>query len=151
VAIGSGIFQRNNPREFKALPQKLGVEVDAAPVRNAADVERAVVELARDQHTGLIVAADPFTVAMRGVILQSTVQHHVPLIAPYGQFAVEGGLIFYGPDTADIFRRSSAYVDRVLRGESLGNLPAQSPDKFELVVNLKTARALGLSVRESFL
>jgi putative ABC transport system substrate-binding protein len=138
-------------RSFKALPQQSKVEVDAAPVRSAADIEQAVAELARDQRTGLIVAADIFTVAMRGVILQSTEQHRVPLIAPYRQFAVEGGLMFYGPDTADIFRRSSSYVDRILRGESPGNLPVQSPDKFELVVNLKTARALGLSVRESFL
>ena len=90
-------------------------------------------------------------VAMRGVILQSTKQHHVPLIAPYRQFAAEGGLMAYGPDTADIFRRSSSYVDPILKGELPGNLPAQSPDKFELVVNLKTARALGLSVRQSFL
>jgi putative ABC transport system substrate-binding protein len=138
-------------RSFKALPQQLRVKVDAAPVRSAADVEQAVAELARDPHTGLIVAADIFTVAMRGVILQSTEQHRVPLIAPYRQFAVEGGLMSYGPDTADIFRRSSSYVDRILKGESPGNLPAQSPDKFELVVNLKRARALGLSVRESFL
>jgi len=138
-------------RSFKALPQQLRVEVDEAPVRSAADIEQAVAELARDQRTGLIVAADIFIVAMRGVILQSTEQHRVPLIAAYRQFTVEGGLMSYGPDTADIFRRSSSYVDRILKGELPGNLPVQSPDKFELVVNLKTARALGLSVRESFL
>jgi len=136
---------------FKALPQQFSVKVDAALVRTAADVERTVAELARDQSAGLIIAADVSTVAMRGVILQSTEQHRVPLIAPYRQFAVEGGLMFYGPDTADIFRRSSSYVNRILKGELPGNLPAQSPDKFELVVNLKRARALGLSVRESFL
>src|SRR6516162_965060 len=136
---------------FKALPQQFSVKVDAALVRSTADVERTVAELARDQSAGLIIAADVSTVAMRGVILQSTEQHRVPLIAPYRQFAVEGGLMFYGPDTADIFRRSSSYVNRILKGELPGNLPAQSPDKFELVVNLKRARALGLSVRESFL
>ena len=138
-------------RSFKALPQQTNVEVDAAPVRSAPEIERAVVGLARDQHAGLIVAADPYTVAMRGVILELTEQHRVPLIAPYRQFAVDGGLIFYGPDTADIFRRSSTYVDRILKGQLPGDLPAQSPDRFELVVNLKTARALGLLVRESFL
>jgi ABC-type uncharacterized transport system substrate-binding protein len=73
------------------------------------------------------------------------------MISPYRQFVAEGSLMSYGPDTADIFRRSSSYVDRVLRGESVGKLPAQSPDKFELVINLKSAKALGLSVRESFL
>jgi len=137
-------------RSFKASPQQLRVEVDAAPVQSAADIERAVAELARHQRTGLIAASDVYLVAMRGVILKSTEQHHIPIIAPYKQFAVEGGLMSYGPDTADIFRRSSAYVDRILKGELPGNLPAQSPDKFELVVNLKTARALGLSLRESF-
>ena len=124
--------------------------MDAAPVQSAADIERAVAELARHQRTGLIAASDVYLVAMRGVILKSTEQHHVPLITPYKQFAVDGALMSYGPNTADIFRRSSSYVDRILKGELPGNLPAQSPDKFELVVNLKTARALGLSLRESF-
>ena len=138
-------------RSFKALPQQSRVEVDAAHVRSEAEVERTVAGLAREQRTGLIVAADPFTVGMRVVILKSAEQHHVPLISPYRQFVVEGGLMSYGPDTADIFRRSSTYIDRILKGERAGNLPVQSPDKFELVVNLRTAKSLGLSVRESFL
>jgi putative tryptophan/tyrosine transport system substrate-binding protein len=82
---------------------------------------------------------------------QRTDQHRVSVISPYRQFVIEGSLMSYGPDTADIFRRSASYVDRILQGESPGNLPAQSPVKFELVVNLKTAKALGLSLRESFL
>ena len=138
-------------RSFKALPQQSRVEVDAAHVRSEAEVERTVAGLAREQRTGLIVAADPFTVGMRVVILKSAEQHHVPLISPYRQFVVEGGLMSYGPDTADIFRRSSTYIDRILKGERAGNLPVQSPDKFELLVNLRTAKSLGLSVRESFL
>ena len=109
-----------------------------------------VVELASDPHAGLIVVSDPYNVAMRGMILQLTEKHGVPLIAPYKQFAVDGGLMSYGPDTVDIFRRSSSYVDRILKGELPGNLPAQSPDKFELVFNLRRAKALGLSVREPF-
>jgi putative tryptophan/tyrosine transport system substrate-binding protein len=137
-------------RSFKALPQQSRVDVDAVPVRSAADVEQAVAELARDQHAGLIVAADVYIVAMRGLILKLADQHRVPLLAPYRQFAVDGAVMSYGPDTADIFRRSSSYVDRILKGELPGNLPAQSPDKFELVINLKTAKAFGLSVRESF-
>ena len=138
-------------RAFKALPQQSRVDVDAAPVRSAADIERAVAELARDERSGLIIAADPYTVTMREVILKSAEQHRVLLSAPYRRFALDGGLMSYGPDTADIFRRSSSYVDRILKGELPGNLPVQPPDKFELVVNLKTAKALGLSVRESFL
>ncbi len=137
-------------RSFKALAQQSRVEVNAAPVRSTAEVERAVADLGDDQHAGLIVAADIYIVAMRELILKLAEQHRVLLLAPYRQFAVDGGLMSYGPDTADIFRRSSSYVDRILKGESPGNLPAQSPDKFELVINLKTAKALGLSVRESF-
>ena len=138
-------------RSFKALPQQSKVDVDAAHVRTEAEVERAVAGLAREQRVGLIVAADPYTVGTRAVILKSAEQHRVPLICPYRQFVLGGGLMSYGPDTVDIFRRSSSYVDRILKGERAGVLPVQSPDKFELAVNLKTARALGLSVRESFL
>jgi putative ABC transport system substrate-binding protein len=138
-------------RSFKRLAQQSRVEVNAAPVRSAAEIERAVAELGRDQHAGLIVAADIYIVAMRELILKLAEQRRVLLLAAYRQFAVDGGLMSYGPDTADIFRRSSSYVDRILKGELPGNLPAQSPDKFELVINLKTAKALGLSVRESFL
>jgi putative ABC transport system substrate-binding protein len=138
-------------RSFKASLQQSKVGVSAAHVQTEADVERTVAELARERHAGLIVAADPYTVSMRAVILKLAEQHRVPLICPYRQFVLGGGLMSYGPDTVDIFRRSSSYVDRILKGERAGNLPVQSPDKFELAVNLKTARALGLSVRESFL
>jgi putative ABC transport system substrate-binding protein len=137
-------------RSFKALPQQSRIAVDAAPVRSEAEVEQAVAEVARDGR-GLIVAADPYIVSMRELILKSAEQHRALLLAPYRQFAVDGGLMSYGPDTADIFRRSSSYVDRILKGELPGNLPAQSPDKFELVFNLRRAKALGLSVPEPFL
>ena len=138
-------------RAFKALPRQSKVEVDAAPLRSAAEIEQAVAKVARDERSGLIVAADPYTTAMREVILKSAEQHRVLLLAPYRQFAVDGGLMSYGPDTGDIFRRSTSYVDRILKGELPGNLPAQSPDKFELVFNLRRAKALGLSIREPFL
>ena len=137
-------------RSFKALPQQSRIAVDAAPVRSEAEVEQAVAEVARDGR-GLIVAADPYIVSMRELILKSAERHRALLLAPYRQFAVDGGLMSYGPDTADIFRRSSSYVDRILKGELPGNLPAQSPDKFELVFNLRRAKALGLSVPEPFL
>ena len=120
-------------------------------VRSVADVELAVAKLGRERGSGLIAAADAFIIAVRGVILKAADQHRVPVISPYRQFVIEGSLMSYGPDPVDIFRRSASYVDRVLKGEPPGNLPAQSPVKFELVVNLKTATALGLSLRESFL
>ena len=133
------------------MPQQTSVEVQAAQVRSVAEVDLAVAELGREPGSGLIAASDPYILAVRGAILKAADQHRVPVISPYRQFVIEGSLMSYGPDTADIFRRSSSYVDRILKGESPANLPAQSPNKFELVVNLKTAKALGLSLRESFL
>src|SRR5262249_43365461 len=95
-------------RSFKALTEQSRIAVDAAPVRSEAEVEQAVAEVARDGR-GLIVAADPYIVSMRELILKSAEQHRALLLAPYRQFAVDGGLMSYGPDTADIFRRSSSY------------------------------------------
>ena len=138
-------------RSFKALPQQTSVEVDAVHVRSVAEVELAVAKLGREPGSGLIAASDIFIVAVRGAILKAADQNRVPLISPYRQFVTEGSLMSYGPDTADIFRRSASYVDRILKGEQPGNLPVQSPVKFELVVNLKAAKALGLSLPESFL
>ncbi|MGA7346877.1 MAG: ABC transporter substrate binding protein, partial [Pseudolabrys sp.] len=111
----------------------------------------AIAELGREPRVALIAASDPYILTVREAILQAADQHRIPLISAYKQFVAEGSLMSYGPDTADLFRRSSSYVDRILKGESAGNLPVQSPEKFELVVNLKAAKVLGLSVRESFL
>ena len=138
-------------RSLDASPKQTSVEVEAAHVRSVADVELAVAKLGREPGSGLIAGSDIFIVAMRGAILKAADQHRVPLISPYRQFVIEGSLISYGPDAADIFWRSASYVDRILKGEPPGNLPVQSPVKFELVINLKTAKALGLSPPESFL
>ena len=127
------------------------VEVDGAHVKSVTDIERVVAELARGPIGGLIAPGDPYVLTARAAILGSARQHGLPLISPYRQFVAEGSLMSYGPDTTDIFRRSSSYVDRILRGELVGNLPAQSPDKFELAINLKAAKALGLPVRPTFL
>lgn len=136
---------------YKASTGRSSVDVGGVHVKSVADIDRAVVELARDRSGGLIAPGDPYILTARAAILGAARQHGLPVISPYRQFVAEGSLMSYGPDTADIFRRSSSYVDRVLRGEAVGSLPAQSPDKFELVVNLKSAKALGLSVRQSFL
>jgi putative ABC transport system substrate-binding protein len=138
-------------RSFNALPQQTSVEVKASHVRNLAEVDLAVEELGRVPGSALMAAGDPFILSVRGAIAKAANQHRVPIISPYRQFAVEGSLMSYGPDTADIFRRSTSYVDRILKGELPRNLPAQSPTKFELVINLRAAKALGLSVRETFL
>lgn len=138
-------------RSFAALPKQTSVQVQAAHIRSAAEADLVVAELGRNPGSGLIAGSDIFVVGLRKSIMKSAEQHRVPVISAYKQFVVEGSLMSYGPDTADIFRRSSSYVDRILKGESPGNLPVQSPTQFELAINLKTAKALGLSVRESFL
>jgi putative tryptophan/tyrosine transport system substrate-binding protein len=138
-------------QSYKASTARSSVDISAAHVQSTADVNLVVAELAHVPGGGLITPGDPYILTSRGAILLAARQHGLPMISPYRQFVAEGSLMSYGPDTADIFRRSSSYVDRVLRGESVGKLPAQSPDKFELVINLKSAKALGLSVRESFL
>ena len=136
---------------YKALRGASPVEFGGAHIQSLADIERVVADVARDRGGGLITPGDPYVLTTRGAILGAARQHGLPLISPYRQFVAEGSLMSYGPDTADIFRRSSSYVDRILKGEPVGNLPAQSPDKFELAINLKAAKALGLPVRQTFL
>jgi len=138
-------------RSFKTSQQPAAVDVQALHVRSATEVDLAFTELGRNPSSGLIAASDIFIVGAREAILKSAEAHRVPVISAYRQFVIEGSLMSYGPDTTDIFRRSSSYVDRILKGESPSNLPVQSPTKFEFVFNLKTAKALGLSVRSSIL
>ena len=92
------------------------------------------------------MAPDAYTLVNRDLIVQSTAQHRIPAIYPYRQIIKEGGLMSYGPETSDIFQRSASYVDRILKGANPAELPAQSPDKFEFAINLKTAMTLGLTV-----
>ena len=125
--------------------------VTRAAVTSAAEIESEVAMLAAPPTGGLIVAPDTFTVAHRQTILASVAQHGVPAIHAYRQAVVEGGLMSYAPDTLDIFRRSAAYVDRIFKGAKPGDLPAQGPVKFEFVINLKTAKALGLDVPPTLL
>jgi putative tryptophan/tyrosine transport system substrate-binding protein len=136
---------------YKSSPGHSSVDIRAAHVRSTTDVNSTIAELGREPGVGLIAPGDPYILTARGTILKAARPYGLPVISPYRQFVTEGSLMSYGPDTADIFRRSSSYVDRILKGEAVGNLPAQSPDKFELVINLKTAKALDLSVPAPFL
>jgi putative ABC transport system substrate-binding protein len=138
-------------RSFRASPQRPSVEIEVAHVRSVAEADSAIAKLAREPGSGLIAASDIFIVGARAAIMQSADKYRVPIISSYRQWVTEGCLMSYGPDTGDINRRAGSYVDRILKGEQPGNLPVQSPAKFELFVNLKTAQALGLSVRDSFL
>jgi putative ABC transport system substrate-binding protein len=138
-------------RERGAISTTLKTELAAAPVHDRAEIEEALTALAHEPGGGLIVASDVFMVANRALILSLAERYHVPAIYQFRQFAAEWGLISYGPDTADIFRRSAAYVDRILKGAKPADLPVQQPSKFELVINLKTAKALGLTISPSLL
>jgi putative ABC transport system substrate-binding protein len=131
---------------FNASQQRRLIKVEPARVESIADVEMIIAELGREAGSGLIIGADSFVLTVRKVIAKAADEHQVPVISPYRQFVAEGSLMSYGPDTDDIFRRSSSYVDRILRGESPSGLPAQSPIKFELVINLRTAQRLGLTL-----
>jgi ABC-type uncharacterized transport system substrate-binding protein len=138
-------------RSFEAIPRSIKAEVAAAPVRDTAEIEATIAKLARDPGNGLIAAADPFIIDNIKEIAQLTLQHRMPAISVYRQFVAEGGLISYGPDPSDIFRRAAGYVDRILKGAKAADLPSQSPTTFELAINLKTAKALGLDVPPTLL
>ena len=112
-------------RSFKTLQQSTPVEVRAIHVRSVAEVDLAIAQLGRNPDCGLIAASDVFIVGARKQIIKSAQEHRVPVISPYRQFVVDGSLMSYGPDTADIFRRSTSYVDRILKGEAPGNLPVK--------------------------
>jgi putative ABC transport system substrate-binding protein len=115
-------------------------------VHDEAEIKATVTASAREPGGGLIVAPDPFINTRRWLIMALAEQHRIPAIYSFRQYVTEGALMSYGPDTADIVRRSASYVDRILKGEKPAQLPVQAPTKFELVVNLKTAKTLGLEV-----
>jgi putative tryptophan/tyrosine transport system substrate-binding protein len=138
-------------REFGAAPKSLAVELSASAVHNEAEIEAAIVAFAREPGGGLIAAPGAFINTRRHLIMALTERHRLPAIYGLRQFVTEGALMSYGPDTADIVRRSASYVDRILRGEKPADLPVQSPAKYELVINLKTAKALGLEVPRTLL
>jgi putative tryptophan/tyrosine transport system substrate-binding protein len=133
-------------REFGAVPATLTAELVAAPVRDEAEVEATIAALAHGPAGGLIAAPDPFVNTRRGLIMALAKRYRLPAIYSFRHYVTEGALMSYGPDTADIVRRSASYVDRILKGENPADLPIQQPTKFELVINLKTARSLGLDV-----
>ncbi|HMJ28622.1 MAG TPA: ABC transporter substrate-binding protein [Xanthobacteraceae bacterium] len=121
------------------------VEPMQAPVRDVGEIERTVAAFAR-QNGGLMVLPDVSTTNHRDLIIALAARHRLPAVYPYRYFATSGGLMSYGSDLADVYRRAASYVDRILKGAIPGDLPVQAPAKFEFVINLKTANALGLTV-----
>jgi putative ABC transport system substrate-binding protein len=122
-----------------------------APVHSNAEIETAIIALGREPGGGLVVMPDSFTQVHRAPIISAAARNHVPAVYALSEFARDGGLLSYGPDPVDNFHRAASYVDRILRGAKPADLPVQFPTKFEMVVNLKTAKALGLAVPPSIL
>src|SRR3984893_17825542 len=135
---------------LEAVASKFDVKVFAAPVHSEADIDTLIIQLGHEPGGGLIVMTDSFNVVHRKSIVAATRQNNVPAIMDYLLFR-EGGLISYGVDIFDLFRRAAGYVDRILRGSKPAELPVQLPTKFQLLVNLKTAKALGLTIPPSLL
>ena len=135
---------------IQALAPSLRVEVTSVGLRDAGEIERAVT-VAREANGGLIVTVSPLATVNRELIITLAAQHRVPAVYPLRYFATSGGLISYGPERLEPYRRAPSYVDRILKGEKAADLPVQAPTKYELVVNLKTAKALGLEVPATLL
>jgi putative ABC transport system substrate-binding protein len=144
IAAGPGMFGA-----IQALAPSLGVELRPVDVRDAGEIERAVAAFAQASGGGLIVLGR--ATIHRGVIIALAAKHRLPAVYTLRYLAAAGGLISYGPDLLDQHRRAAGYVDRILRGEKPADLPVQAPTKYELVINLKTAKALGLTVPETLL
>jgi putative tryptophan/tyrosine transport system substrate-binding protein len=136
-------------RPFEAAARLLAVEPIGAPVRDDADIERVIAGLARDAKGGLILLTDIYTTARREPINRLTARYRIPAVNSSSIITRDGGLITYGVDTIDLFRRAAPYIDRILKGSKPGELPVQVPTRFEVIVNLKTAKALGVTIPPS--
>ena len=129
----------------------LSIKLFAAKVRNADEMEGVIEQFARKPDGALLVMPDLFTATNRQSIIALAARHRLPAVHPFRYFVAGGGLMSYGTETLETYRQAAAYVDRILKGENPGDLPVQSPTKYELVINLKTARALGLEVPPALL
>ncbi len=136
---------------IQAVAPSRGVEISPLGLGDATEIERSIAAFARFPNGGLIVSTGALAVRHRQLITTLAIRHRLPAVYPYSFFVTIGGLISYGPNRVDPFRRAAAYVSRILKGEKPGDLPVQAPTKYELAVNLKTAKALGLTVPPSVL
>jgi putative ABC transport system substrate-binding protein len=136
---------------FETAARALKVVLIPAPVHSDAEIETAIMALGREPGGGFVALPDVFMQAHRGPIILAAAQNNVPAVYGDSVFARDGGLLSYGIDTAERYRRAATYVDRILRGEKPGDLPVQLPTQFQMVVNLKTAKAIGRNIPESFL
>jgi len=146
VAVGIGQFAA-----IQAAAPSLQIELSPVDVRDASEIERAVTAFADGPNGGLIATASALTAIHRELIIALATRHKLPAVYPFRYYVTSGGLISYGPDTVDQYRLAARYVDRILKGEKPADLPVQAPTKYELVINLKTAKALGLEVPPNLL
>ena len=146
ITAGTGQFGA-----IQSTAPSLGIDVTPVNVRDASEIERAVVAFARSPNGGLIVTGSALAVVHRNLIIKLAARHKMPAIYFERNFVTSGGLISYGPDYLDQFRRSASYVDRILKGEKPADLPVQAPTKYKLVVNLKTAKEIGLTMPPALL
>src|SRR5262249_8546381 len=148
TTVGSGVGQY---AIIQAMAPSFGVELRPIDLRNPGEIGRRVVAFAREPNSGLIIVGAPPGLVHRDLILTLPARHRLPAVSPYPYFAHSGGLVSYGPDAVSHFRLAAGYVDRILKGEKPGDLPVQAPTKYELVINLKTAKALGIEVPPTLL
>jgi len=134
-----------------AVAPSLGVELTSVDVRDASGIEHSIATFTPGSNCGLIVTISPLALRHRQLIIALAAKHRLPAVYPWRVFVADGGLISYGPDDIDQYRRATSYVDRILRGEKPADLPVQAPTKFELVINLRTAKALGLTLPDKLL
>jgi putative ABC transport system substrate-binding protein len=131
---------------IQASAQSFGVQVSPIGTRSPDEVERAIAAFARSPNSGLIVTPSASVSVHRNLIITLAARHKLPAVYPFRYTVTDGGLVSYGPDLVDQFRLAASYVDRILKGAKPADLPVQAPTKYELVINLKTAKALGLTV-----
>ena len=136
---------------MQSLAPSLGVELKSLPLRDVGEIDRIVGAFARGSNLGLIATRIGAAISQRDLIIALAARHRLPAVYPLRFFVTGGGLVSYGPDIVDQYRRAAVYVDRILKGEKPGDLPVQAPTKYELVINLKTAKALGLDVPSTLL
>ena len=147
LAVGIGQFAA-----IQALaPPSIAVELTPINARDPAEIERGITAFARERNGGLIITASQSALDYRNLIISLASRHFLPNVYPFRYYAANGGLASYGPDPIDPFKHASEYVDRILKGENAADLPVQAPTKYQLVINLKTAKAMGLTVPDSLL
>jgi putative ABC transport system substrate-binding protein len=131
---------------MQGVAPSLGIELVPLGISQANDVENVIAGFAREKGSGLVVTLNGMTIAHRKLISAAALKHQLAAVYPMRYFAADGGLLSYGPNSLEPFQGVAAYVDRILKGEKPADLPVQAPTKYELVINLKTAKALGLDV-----